>query len=79
MVLPRCRHLFRLKWLDFLESIKDSCWPPINKGSSYAPEAKNGSLMPDPPNALPVDLAEKVASGHVLPEEARRHNSFIDN
>ncbi|KAL7488777.1 hypothetical protein ACHAW6_014364 [Cyclotella cf. meneghiniana] len=69
----------RLKWLDFLESIKDSCWPPINKGSSYAPEAKNGSLMPDPPNALPVDLAEKVASGHVLPEEARRHNSFIDN
>ena len=48
-------------------------------GSAYAPEAKSGSLMPDPPNALPVELAEKVASGHVLPEEARRQNSFIEN
>ncbi|KAL3782206.1 hypothetical protein HJC23_001026 [Cyclotella cryptica] len=69
----------RLKWLDFLESIKDSCWPPIKMGSSYAPEAKNGGLMPDPPNALPIELAEKVASGHVLPEEARRQASFVDN
>ena len=60
---------FRLKWMEFFESVKDSFWPPTQKVTSYAPESKNGSAMPDPPNALSIELAEQVASGHVLPEE----------
>lgn len=47
----------------------------MNKGSTYAPVSKNVDHLPDPPNALCVELAEKVASGHVLPEEARRLNA----
>ena len=67
--------IYRLKWLEFLESAKDSYWPLMNKGSTYAPVSKNVDHLPDPPNALCVELAEKVASGHVLPEEARRLNA----
>jgi hypothetical protein len=48
-------------------------------GSSYAPIAKSDDLLPDPPNALSVDLAEKVASGHVLPHEARQQQNAQDN
>ncbi|KAL3790126.1 hypothetical protein ACHAWO_003452 [Cyclotella atomus] len=69
----------KLKWLELLESTKDQFWPPVKMGSSYAPIAKSDDLLPDPPNALSVDLAEKVASGHVLPHEARRQQNAQGN
>eukprot|EP00956_Cyclotella_meneghiniana_P017980 scaffold29687_cov71-Cyclotella_meneghiniana.AAC.3 len=65
----------RLRWLEFFESSKDKYWPPVQMGSSYAPLSKHASQLPDPPNALSTDLAEKVSSGHMLPEEARRLNA----
>jgi hypothetical protein len=64
----------RLKWLEFLESTKELYWPPTKVGIMYAPLSKTSNVLPDPPNALSVELAEKVASGHVLPEDAARQN-----
>lgn len=75
----------RSRWVEFLESVKDEFWPNCNakhgvggsgqRGSiGYFPEERHedGSGMPDPVGALPVSLAEKVASGHIMPEEAKR-------
>ena len=72
----------RSRWVEFLETVKEEFWPKISKkGSSsnggsvgYFPEARdeNGSGIPDPQEALQVRLAEKVASGHIMPEEAKR-------
>ena len=73
----------RSTWIDFLEGVKDDFWPVIcnnNSGSGstsmgYSPEARDGrssSGIPDPKEALSVQLAEKVASGHIMPEEAKR-------
>ena len=65
----------RSRWLEFFESSKDNYWPPVHVESAYAPLSKHASQLPDPPNALSTDLAEKVSSGHMLPEEARRLNT----
>ena len=43
-------------------------------GIAYIPEAKDdgSAVIPDPPGALSPELAAGVASGRVLPEDARR-------
>lgn len=68
-------HVCRLKWLEFLEGSKDAYWASVETGTQYAPIRKSGDILPDPPNALTVELAEKVASGHVLPHEARQQST----
>jgi hypothetical protein len=58
-------------WIDFLESHKESlfpiggCVPPMDSLKELRPDG----AVPDPPNSLPVQLAEAVSSGHMTPEE----------
>jgi len=68
---------FRVQWIEFLDSIKDEMWPDISSDGSaavaYHPVArKEGDERENDRPVLPVELAEKVASGHVMPHEARR-------
>ena len=42
-----------------------------NAGGSSTPSEENNDI-PDPKDALPLELAEKVASGHIMPQEAQR-------
>ena len=70
---------FRVQWIEFLDGIKNEMWPDISSDDmaavAYHPdtrkegdeEGKKGARL-----VLPVELAEKVASGHVMPHEARR-------
>lgn len=74
-ISSQCVFFARLKWLEFLEDSKDLYWKPVQTDTQYAPISKNGDLLPDPPNALTVELAEKVAAGHVLPHEARQQQN----
>lgn len=75
----------RSRWVEFLEGVKDEFWPSLTKGAGdgdigrgYCPEGRQDSDgdgpqgIPDPEDALSVQLAEKVASGHIMPEEAKR-------
>jgi hypothetical protein len=71
----------RQAWIDFLEECKEEFWPVVTKdncrdgdGAGYSPEARESDCLgiPDPEEALSVELAEKVASGHIMPEEAKR-------
>jgi hypothetical protein len=58
-------------WIEFLESHKESlfpiggCVPPLENLKILRPDG----AVPDPPNALPIQLAEAVSSGHMTPEE----------
>jgi hypothetical protein len=58
-------------WIEFLESHKESlfpiggCVPPLDSLKELRPDG----AVPDPPNSLPVQLAEAVSSGHMTPEE----------
>jgi hypothetical protein len=58
-------------WINYLESRKESlfpiggCVPPLKNLKELRPEG----AVPDPPNALPVKLAEAVSSGQMTPEE----------
>lgn len=76
----------RQMWIEFLEERKDEYFPVVmnsndnnngtaNSGNGYSPEARDkdtGLGIPDLKDALSVELAEKVASGHIMPEEAKR-------
>jgi hypothetical protein len=64
-------------WIEYLESKKDMLWPTrnIKKVGEEGPPAltltgPNTRTMPDPENALTVELAAMVASGKMKPEEA---------
>jgi len=63
-------------WIEFLESSKEEFWPVMDDGGGhkYSPEVRqdDSTGLPDPKESLTVELAEKVANGHILPEEARR-------
>mmetsp|Transcript_28837 Transcript_28837/g.60701 ORF Transcript_28837/g.60701 Transcript_28837/m.60701 type:complete len:783 (+) Transcript_28837:2-2350(+) len=62
----------RSKWVNFLESVKEKLWP-VNSGGPYFPEDRGeGSTLADPPGALPIDLAEQVAGGLLMPEDAKK-------
>jgi len=68
---------FRVQWIEFLDSVKDEMWPDISSDGTaavvYHPVArKEGDERENDRPVLPVELAEKVASGHVMPQEARR-------
>jgi len=71
----------RKTWIKFLERVKDQFWPTVNGGSKeYSPMARDTSLgtgIPDPKDALSLQLAEKVASGHIMPEEAKRQQKQL--
>lgn len=76
----------RSRWVEFIEDIKDDMWPSMSCGgrsnitTAYFPDAKEdgaGSSASIPRNALPVELAEKVASGHIMPEEAKRQMKLL--
>ena len=76
----------RGRWIDFLDGVKDEMWPieRVPMGEEYFPEARwtkrnsgdehnaGNNDIPDPKDALSLELAEKVASGHIMPQEARR-------
>ncbi len=75
----------RVRWMEFLDGIKDEMWPMQQDGTCVEyfplarwtkPDAVVGSSgnndVPDPKDALSLELAEKVASGHIMPQEARR-------
>lgn len=75
----------RVLWMAFLDGIKDEMWPMQQDGTcvEYFPEARwtktnvvvgssGNNDIPDPKDALSLGLAEKVASGHIMPQEARR-------
>jgi Ankyrin repeats (3 copies) len=65
------------EWIQFLESKKDLYWPVQDKsGSKKEPptitqEKPDSQPLPDPENALSVELASMVASGAIAPVEAR--------
>lgn len=69
------------EWIDFIDSKKDVYWPNLiqcdDKASSiptniseYCAMNPNTRPLPDPMNALPLDLANKVAAGTLTPQEA---------
>jgi len=72
---------FRVQWIEFLDSIKDEMWPDISSDGTaavaYHPEIRKevDEKKGDRP-MLPVELAEKVASGHVMPQEAHEESFF---
>ena len=60
-------------WIDFLESKKDEWWPPIAGEDTPSPlleVAPNERPIPEPANALSIELAGIVASGVMSPQEA---------
>ena len=70
-------------WIDFLESVKDTYWPPRNAKTPEEPprltqEGSNTRPLPDPANALSLELTEMVANGRLKPEEAIFLNSDRD-
>lgn len=64
------------EWMEFLVKKKDIYWPAMDKshGKKGPPditrELPNSRPLPDPMGALPLELANMVASGSILPEEA---------
>lgn len=60
-------------WIEFLEDNKDKYFPAGGK----VPELTNlktlrpDGLLPDPPNALPIQLAAAVSAGQMTPAQAR--------
>jgi hypothetical protein len=63
-------------WIDYLESIMDTFWKPrsvLLDGEQGPPalvlQAPNSRPLPDPPNALSLDLACLVAAGKIDPSE----------
>jgi Ankyrin repeats (3 copies) len=80
------------EWSEFLESKKDTYWPNLTtvvNGTDATSEAlsafvamnPNSRPLPDPANALPLDLANKVASGVCTPQEAiffRNQRAIVD-
>ena len=62
------------EWIDFLERKKDTWWPPItgeDEPSELVDVAPNERPIPEPANALTIELAGMVASGVMSPSEAR--------
>jgi Ankyrin repeats (3 copies) len=65
------------EWMEFLVSKKDVYWPTLDKSSgkkgppSITLDAPHSRPVPDPVDALKPDLATMVASGSILPMEAR--------
>jgi hypothetical protein len=65
------------EWVDFLDAIKDIYWSPRSSSEpeqgppQHALEGPNTRPIPDPKNALTLDLARLVASGRMRPEEAK--------
>lgn len=62
-------------WINFLEEKKDDFWP-VQEGTEEEVgdstiEADSATTIPDPKNALSLDLAKMVAAGRLTPEEAR--------
>lgn len=60
-------------WIEFLESKKDVWWPPKTDEDMPSPlidVAPNERPIPEPENALSIELAGMVASGVMSPEEA---------
>jgi Ankyrin repeats (3 copies) len=62
------------EWIEFLESKKDTWWPPIrgaDQPSVLVDIAPNERPIPKPANAFSNELAGMVASGVMTPEEAK--------
>jgi hypothetical protein len=60
-------------WIDYLECIVDKYWPPVQSAPlppAGIHQAAHSRPMPDPENALPLDVASMVASGRLTPKEA---------
>ena len=61
----------RPKWVDFIDSIKDIHWPHRRDASGFekpprlAQKPPNSNPAKDPPNALGISMALKVASGEI--------------
>jgi hypothetical protein len=65
-------------WIEFFDSVKEAYWPPrdITKLGVESPPPLTQQLphslpVPDPINALPSDVAFKVASGHLDLSDSR--------
>ena len=73
------------QWIEFLESKKDTWWPPItgeDSPSFLVDVAPNEKPIPEPKNALSVELAGMVASGVMSANEARilqEEGDTVDN
>jgi Ankyrin repeats (3 copies) len=62
------------EWIEFLESKKDTWWPPVrgvDQPSVLVDVAPNERPIPEPENALSIELAGMVASGVMTPAEAK--------
>ncbi|GAX10949.1 hypothetical protein FisN_2Lh479 [Fistulifera solaris] len=62
-------------WINFLDEHKDDFWPVQEGATEVAKdltvETTTGTTIPDPKNALTLDLAKMVAAGRLTPEEAK--------
>jgi hypothetical protein len=63
-------------WIEFLEAHKDVYWPHRPTDQPEPPprlcqQGSNTRPLPDPPNALSIEMATLVAAGRMSPEEAQ--------
>jgi hypothetical protein len=63
-------------WIEFLEAHKDVFWPHRPTDQPEPPprlcqQGCNTRPLPDPPNALSIEMATLVAAGRLSPEEAQ--------
>jgi hypothetical protein len=72
-------------WIDFIEENKDVFWPLIKDGKLSPPlltlNGPNTCPLPDPQNALTIELAKMVASARMEPEEVQflKHDQSDDD
>ena len=74
---------FHSQWIEFLEEVKDEMWPIVSPEQGYSPEVRkeDSTLSTTSKSAttmLSVELAEKVASGHIMPQDAARQQKQHD-
>jgi Ankyrin repeats (3 copies) len=64
------------EWITFLQSKADKYWPPrdVHKDGEEPPpvlcqEASQSRPIKDPPNAMPIEAAQRVSSGQISPDQ----------
>jgi len=57
-------------WIKFIDCMTESLWP-VNPGIQFHSEPSKGEV-PDPSDALSIELAAEVASGRLKPEHVIR-------
>jgi hypothetical protein len=59
------------EWVEFLEDNRQRLFPPGGRSPTLLPvkDYRPDNVLPDPPNALPIELASAVSSGRLTPDD----------